>query len=227
MKTKLIMLGLVMAGTVGAQTTTNIYRVIPNVPNGQIPDGNPVGLMETFNVSGLTDSIFNIQVSLNISGGFNGNLYAYLAGPQGQLAVLLNRVGVTGGNAFGYSDAGLDITLDDASGGVNIHDYGTVFDYSLSGTTWTSDGRNVDPQAAGGVLYGTPATSGLNQFNGTDANGTWALFIADLAVGGGTPNLNSTALTIITVPEPQTWNLLGGGLIMFLLVSRHKRQFKI
>jgi hypothetical protein len=35
-------------------------------------------------------------------------------------------------------------------------------------------------------------------------NGTWTLFITDLAADGGSPTINSVILTIMTVPEPQT-----------------------
>jgi subtilisin-like proprotein convertase family protein len=216
MKTKIILLGLTLASVAGAQLTTNTYSVAPGSPLGNIPDGNPVGLVEQFNVSGLAGSVTNIQLGLNIGGGYNGDLYAYLAGPGGQLAILLNRVGVTGANVFGYSDAGMNITLDGLAAN-NIHDYGNS---SLNGTTWAADGRNVNPQAPGGVLYGTSTLDNLSVFQNTDPNGVWTLFIADLSAGGGTANLTSSVLTIIAVPEPQTWAMFGSGLAMLLALRR-------
>lgn len=39
-------------------------------------------------------------------------------------------------------------------------------------------------------------------FNGSVADGTWTLFFADLASGGGTSELNSWSLGITVVPEP-------------------------
>lgn len=119
-----------------------------------LPDGNPVGLMEQFNVSGVGSSVSNVQVTLDITGGFNGDLYAYLVSPQGQLVVLLNRPGVTSINPFDYGDAGMNITLDGIATN-NIHDYVSTLGYSLSGTTWAADGRNVNPLAAISILYGT------------------------------------------------------------------------
>ena len=56
-------------------------------------------------------------------------------------------------------------------------------------------------------------------------NGTWTLFIADLAAGGGSPTFNSAVLTIMTVPEPQTWVMFSGGLAVFCL-CRSWRGFK-
>jgi subtilisin-like proprotein convertase family protein len=218
MKTKMTILGLVVTNVLSAQViTTNSYSLNPNLG---ISDGNPVGLMEQFKVEGLSGQVTDIQVNLNITGGFNGDLYAYLVGPQGQLAVLLNRVGVTGSNPFGYSDAGMNITLDGLAVN-NIHDYGNG---SLNGTIWAADGRNVNPQVDGATLYEAPTTANLSLFQDTDANGQWTLFIADLSSGGGTTYLNNVMLTIMTVPEPQAWALLGGGLAAFGLCRKWCRR---
>jgi len=207
---------LVLTGR--SQSLTGSYT---NSTITTIPDGSPVGLMEQFTVSGTGGSVSNVQVTLDITGGFNGDLYTYLVDPQGQLVVLLNRPGVTGSNPFGYADTGMNITLDGLATS-NIHDYGSVPGYSLSGTTWAADGRNVNPQSAGSILYGAPTTSNLSLFQNTDANGVWTFFIADLGAGGGSASLNNVILTIMTVPEPQTLALalLGGGMVW--LVDRRK-----
>jgi len=218
MRTKLLSLSLGLLAVTGwSQSATVSFT---NNVVQPIPDGNPVGLMEQFNVSGADGSVSNVSVTLDITGGFNGDLYAYLVNPQGHLAVLLNRPGVTGSNPFGYGDAGMNIALDGLALN-NIHDYGSTPGYSLSGTTWAADGRNVNPQSAGSTLYGAPTTANLSLFENTDANGVWAFFIADLATGGGTANLNNVILTIMTVPEPQTFTLtlLGGGMV-WLIVRR-------
>ncbi len=53
-------------------------------------------------------------MNLNISGGYNGDLYAYLS-YGGALVPLLNRVGVGSGDAFGYATAGMNVTLSPAA----------------------------------------------------------------------------------------------------------------
>src|SRR5690348_10338464 len=72
--------------------------------NVAVPDGNLNGLALNNDLTGMDGTISSLTVSLDLSGGFNGDLYAYLAGPNGGFGVLLNRPGVTGGNAFGYDD---------------------------------------------------------------------------------------------------------------------------
>ena len=221
-KSLLLLFGL-LALNGWSQTLTSSFT---NSTVSAIPDGSPVGVMESFNVTGLSASITNVQVTLDITGGFNGDLYAYLVSPQGQFVVLLNRPGVTGSNPFGYADSGMNITLSGLAAN-NIHNYGATPGYSLSGTTWAADGRNVNPQSSGTVFDSTSPNAGLslyNGVNGADVNGTWTLFIADLSAGGGTPNLNSVILTIMTVPEPQTWLMLSGGLAVLGLLRRREKR---
>ncbi|HSY17967.1 MAG TPA: PEP-CTERM sorting domain-containing protein [Candidatus Acidoferrales bacterium] len=212
-------MALLFAGLAGAQTN---YTYSSGTLNTAIPDGNPVGISSSTTFSSLPGIITSIQVNLDITGGFNGDLYAYLAGPTGQFAVLLNRVGVTGvgaGNAFGYSDAGFNVTFDQS--GANIHNYQTSVNPGggqLTGT-WAPDGRNIDPASAPSLFDSASTSADLGQFVNIDPNGTWTLFLADMS-GGGQSTLNSWGLTIVTVPEPQTWAMLAGGAGMLLMFRR-------
>lgn len=225
MKMKLTVLGLLATATLTSAQSTNSYSFNPFTPvNVGIPDGNPVGLLEQFTVSGANGAIADVQVNLDITGGFNGDLYAYLVGPQGQIVILLNRPGVAGSNPYGYGDSGMNLTLDGLTAN-NIHDYGSTSGYSLSGTTWAADGRNVNPESPGDTLYITSTAANLSVFADGNANGVWTFFIADLSVGGGTAMLNNVGLSIMTVPEPQTWVMLGGGLAM-LCLCRSWRSFR-
>jgi subtilisin-like proprotein convertase family protein len=208
-----------------AQTLTNTFNF--TVTSSNVPDGNPVGLVNSGSISGVDGYITNLQVNLNITGGFNGDLYAYLAGPQGGFAVLLNRSGLTGLNPFGYANTGFSITLED--GNSNIHNYQTA-GYSVNGNgqvlgTWAPDGRNIDPQSSGSAFDSASTSAGLlNAFNNTIPNGSWTLFIADLSGGGGQSVLVSWGLTVVTVPEPQTWAMLAGGVGMLVLFRRRKNS---
>ena len=59
-------------------------------------DGICLTLALTSGLAGTGGIITKLTVSLNISGGYNGDLYAYLAGPNGGFAVHLNRAGIRG-----------------------------------------------------------------------------------------------------------------------------------
>src|SRR4030095_15432052 len=75
-----------------------------------IPDGGGAvnTLSRTISVTGLGNQLTDINVILNVSGGWNGDLHAYLRGPNGSIAILLNRVGRTSVNPDGYSTMGFN-----------------------------------------------------------------------------------------------------------------------
>jgi subtilisin-like proprotein convertase family protein len=220
-------MALLLAGLAKGQTN---YTYSSGTLNTAIPDGNIVGISETATLAGLSGSITGISVNLDITGGFNGDLYVYLVGPGGQMAVLLNRVGVTAagaGNAFGYGDAGFNLTFDQS--GANIHNYqsGGPGSYTLVGGqltgTWAPDGRAIDPQSAPGAFDAASTAANLGQFNSLNPNGSWTLFLADVS-GGGQSTLVNWGMTVVTVPEPQTWAMLAGGAGTLLMLRRRNRR---
>ncbi len=226
MKTKII-LGLLLVAAAGLRAqavTTNSTTLFTGTQ--LIPDNQPSGFSASQSVS-LGSTITDISVQLDITGGFNGDLYAYLAGPNGQFAVLLNRVGVSATSANGYGNTGLNITLATSGTQGDVHVYQTLSpSYNGGGQltgTWTADGRNVNPQAAGSVIGGTSATLGLNNLIGTNPDGVWTFFIADLSAGDQS-TLQSVILNIMTVPEPQTWAMFGGGLAVLWWLRRGRQK---
>jgi alpha-tubulin suppressor-like RCC1 family protein/subtilisin-like proprotein convertase family protein len=170
--------------------------IIETTVNQPIPDGDPSGLASTINLSGLTTPVGNLQVDLNISGTWNGDLYAYLTHGSG-FVVLLNRVGTTANNDLGYGDHGLNLVF--ANNAPDIHNYQTALAASsglplngpLSGT-WGPDGRAVSPLS---VTDTDSRTTSLSSFQGLDPNGQWTLFVADVN-GGDVHQLNSWSLEL-------------------------------
>ena len=76
--------------------------------SGVVPDGNSTGWSDTRNLSGIAqNSILDLNVTLQLSGGWNGDLYAYLTHGTG-FSVLLNRVGRTGSDEL-LLNLGLDL----------------------------------------------------------------------------------------------------------------------
>jgi subtilisin-like proprotein convertase family protein len=173
---------------------------------GALPDGNPVGFVSTItvNTGGDNNNINGVSVTLNLSGGYNGDLYGYLVNPNGNLAVLLNRVGTGSGGAiqtlFGYDGAGMNVNLSDAGmPGISllgdIHTYGGG-DLTGAATAWRPDNGTTDFAA----------------LHSGSAHGTWTLFLADLAPGNQS-TLVSWALDVSVVPEPATWALIIFGVL--------------
>jgi subtilisin-like proprotein convertase family protein len=182
--------------------------------NAAIPDNSIVGLTDAHTVSGLNSPITDLQVTLNISGGFNGDLYGYLRLNGSPLVVLVNRVGMTSGNPDGYANSGMLVTLS-ASAAYDIHSYQNYSPaYNGSGQvtgTWQADGRTSP--------LDTSRTS-LSAFNGLDPNGTWTLFFADLSAGDQS-TLVGWSLDITTVPEPVNVALgIFAGVFLLVLVVR-------
>jgi subtilisin-like proprotein convertase family protein len=223
MKKQIGILMVLLAALVVRADVTNL--TVTASPNTLIPDGNPVGLTSTVMVSGMVGPLTNLTVNLDITGGFNGNLYAYLLSPSGSMVVLLNRVGESSTNVFGYGNAGFNITLS-ATAASNIHFYQSG-SYSLSGGqltgNWQPDQRTISPGSVQTAFDAAGTGNNLDSYYTSDSNpnGVWTLFVADLA-NGAQSTLVSWGLTVVTVPEPQTWTLLGSGLVGFFFLARKR-----
>jgi subtilisin-like proprotein convertase family protein len=212
---------LLFAALIGRSQFTNSLTTTVNTA---VPDGTIFGITSYATNSGMIGGITNVQVALNITGGWNGDLYAYLLSPEGSIIYLLNRVGVSSADSFGYSNTGFSVTL--ADGYANIHGYQSG-SYSLNGNGqltgfWSPDRRIIDPQSNAADFDAAPTGLGFADLNGENPNGVWSLFVADLS-GNNQSTLVDWTLTVVTVPEPQTWVLLGGGLLTFATMLRRRK----
>ncbi|PYJ04944.1 MAG: PEP-CTERM sorting domain-containing protein [Verrucomicrobia bacterium] len=182
------------------------------VNGGVIPDGNPTGWSDTRTIGPISDHyITDVSVKLNISGGYNGDLYGYLS-HAGVLIPLVNRVGVTGtggGDAFGYANTGFDVTLSD-SGTFDIHFYGQHSrTFNGSGqllnapySAWQPDGRNIDPNSSPSTFDSASRASFASTYTGKDPNGSWTLFFADMSAGEQSTLVSWELDFTAAVPEP-------------------------
>jgi subtilisin-like proprotein convertase family protein len=207
-------------GRLDAQTTTENYSYTPNLP---IPDNSIVGVSDSHVLSSSIGSITSLRVSLDITGGFNGDFYAYLvhtdAASNTGFAILLNRPGRTALNSFGYADSGINVIFQDGAANGDIHSYPSPLVPPGSPLTglWQPDERNVNPSAA---LDTSPRTAFLSSFNGLAASGTWTLLVADLSpVGSGTFLSWGLEVTGMAVPEPASWVLATAGVALFIISS--------
>jgi subtilisin-like proprotein convertase family protein len=219
MKTSLLSGLLVLS--LGLPARAALYSYSWSGLNAAIPDGNVNGYQNSQSLSGIPNTVItDVNVTFNLSGGYNGDLYVYLSHGSG-LSVLLNRVGRSSGSSFGYGHAGFgpdssanSFRFDDAADS-DVHGYGngayTLYSSRLTGT-WQPDGRNISPLASGVTFDSAARDNLLSVFNGANPNGTWTLYVADLS-GGGQATLQGWGLEISAVPEPMHLALGGFGIL--------------
>lgn len=220
--------GLAMAcPRVPGQVATNFYTFNA----GQtLPQNSLTGITLSTDVTIAPNFaiISNLLVTVNISGGRNSYLYAYVTDPAGATAILLNRAGVTAQNRTGYTNAGVNVTFSDNATNGSIHFYQNVPGYqndlNRSGQitgVWQPDGENISPRSPARSFTGAQ-TAMLSSFRGTTANGKWTLFVAETGRGGATV-VNNWGLEIISVPEPSALGLnCVGGLALLILLRKRR-----
>ena len=151
-----------------------------------LPDNDSGGISSTISVLTPIEVVTDVNVSLVVTGTYNGDLHAVLT-HNGVQAVLLNRPGRRAAWNFGYDDDGLDIRLDDQAPNGDVHVYRLVLtgDHALPLTggipltgVWAPDGRPASPTD---VLDTDSRPNLLGIFNGINPNGDWTLQIADWA----------------------------------------------
>ncbi len=217
MKNKILLTGwMAMALAVSASAT---IVVSDNWSIGQvIADGNPAGMTVSQTFSGLsTGPIGDVTVRLNLSGGYNGDLYGYLvlqsADSSTMTAILLDRIGP---GAYGNSGSIINVTLSgNTAGGGSVY-LGDIGSVAATGDVTTGVGQNYTPDGN---------ATALSVFNSHNANGTWTLFLADLSAGSQS-TLVSWGLDINVVPEPATWAMIIFGSLVGVYASarRMRRQ---
>ena len=193
MKTNfIIVLVVVLAGTCRAQDISYGSGAL----GATIPEGNPTGISFSPTISSAPagSTVSDVTVGLNISGGYNGDLVAYLQAPNGITVPLIDLPGPA---PFGAPGAGFNVVLSDGS-------YPSIQTATeTSGTVFGS---------GSGSLYN--AAGSLSTLHGSAVNGTWTLLFANLGSGGGSPTLNSFSLDILAVPEPANVALAIFGVVM-------------
>jgi len=113
MKTCLILLLLLVVGLTRAHAqpitfTTNWTSGFVN--GGVVPDNDSSGWVDSAVINGTSGGPIDlVEVTLNLTGGYNGDIYAYLL-HDGVMSILFNRVGTPGNSGYGYLDTGFDVT---------------------------------------------------------------------------------------------------------------------
>ena len=224
---------LLALGTAHAALVTEVYG--PSVVNLDIPDNQPVLTSFLESISGSTiTQLTEVTISFDLRGtsagaGFASDIFASLikspvgVAPTGgdPSAILLNGVGISGGDPVGFSYDGWNVTLSDTAAS-DIH-LEAVLSGVLTGT-YQPDGRT------GATDTLRPAL--LSAFIGGTGNGDWRFNVGDLA-DGGTMKLVNWTLTLTgdnslaAVPEASTWAaVLGLAAVTGASWWRARRQAK-
>lgn len=214
MKNKILLTGLLLLGLTGVASATIVVVNTDWAVGQTIADNSSAGMTVSQTFTGLDANINEVSVRLNVSGGYNGDLYGYLT-YNGQTVVLLNRVAGSTGGTYGSAASGFgtgtfgtgnSITLSDAGGDGAIH--------TISGSPVAVG--NYTPDSNGGTFSAA--------FNGMNPNGTWTLFLADLSAGSQS-TLVSWGLNISVVPEPATWAMIiFGSVVVGCSLARRLRR---
>jgi len=173
-----------------------------------IPDNDIIGVADSRWVSTSITEITSIEVAIHLTGGWNGDLYAYLS-HAGGFSILLNRPGRSQGLPDGSPSSGMSVIFSDATT-LDIHT--AIPGSGMVTGLYQPDGRNIDPTNS---LDTTPRSAFLGSFAGLDPNGQWTLYLADTSPGS-IANFQSWSLTLTGVPEPSSCLLIGCSAWFFL-----------
>lgn len=209
LKKSLLMFGVVLSTAHAATTISYLQSWTGSVP---IPDNGATGVTKTFTFTTGMAPVYDVNLLLEVEGGWNGDLYAYLY-HNGKISIILNRAGKTLANPFGAGSTGFLLGFDDQAT-TDVHT--SLAASGIATGIFQVDGRLVDPD---NVLDTDPRSNLLSIFNGENADGDWTLFIADVS-SGETGTLKSVTLEILVVPEPSTALFFLGSFTLMLWRKR-------
>jgi subtilisin-like proprotein convertase family protein len=142
----------------------------------------------TIDVSGVTGTVTHVVVGLaNVSHTFPDDIDMLLVGPTGQAVMLMSDAGSSG------DLSGANITFNDCAPRVLPNGL-QIGPGRFRPTNYSTPGApDALPAPAPAEPYGT----GLSNFNGLVANGTWSLFVND-DTGGDLGSISAWNITIFT-----------------------------
>ena len=173
-----------------------------------IPDNNGSGLAFDLNFNDPNAVVItDLNVTFTISGGFNGDLFAYLAHGD-SFTVLLNRLGRSDSNPDGSATSGFS---------TSSFTIGTPYSpdvHLASGNTgqlltgnYAPDGRDLPPSSSGLAFDGATRNATFTTLLGDNPNGSWTLFFADVSPGSS-GTISAVTVGVGAIPEPATVVLL-------------------
>ncbi|MDQ1416677.1 MAG: large repetitive protein [Acidimicrobiaceae bacterium] len=180
------------AAPASATTFSNPASIALNDPNTQSTGFNNAKATpypSTISVSGLTGTVNHLTVSLNnVTYQYSQDLDVLLVGPGGQKFILVANSGPSG---TGHEATNATLVLSD-SGTLPAQTTPWAPNATTTFKPVNFGGFNETwPSPAPGAPYGDPGTTGTgatlgSEFDGTNPNGTWSLYVITTAAGDGT-----------------------------------------
>jgi subtilisin-like proprotein convertase family protein len=180
------------AAPASATTFSNPASIALNDPNTQSTGFNNAKATpypSTISVSGLTGTVNHLTVSLNnVTYQYSQDLDVLLVGPGGQKFILVANSGPSG---TGHEATNATLVLSD-SGTLPVQSTPWAPNATTTFKPVNFGGFNETwPSPAPGAPYGDPGTTGTgatlgSEFDGTNPNGTWSLYVITTAAGDGT-----------------------------------------
>lgn len=169
-----------------------MFEAVTDAPNLAIPDGNTTGVSTTISIT--EDVIItDLNIGLNVSHTWVGDLTFTITSPLGTSVVIYDRPGVPA-SQFGCGNDTIDVVLDDE---------GTAAVEGVCGT---------NPAISGVLIPNNP----LSAFDGESTAGTWTITAVDLVEPDpGTLNSWTLEYTYNVISEPLTVSLNADGNITF------------
>jgi subtilisin-like proprotein convertase family protein len=140
-----------------------------NSPNAAIPDSNPAGLTDSFNIASA-DVIAGLTVSIQATHTWVGDLQFTLTHDDTATSALIYDQPGNPASTFGCSGDDIDTDLADANGS-SVENACAAAVPTISGAL-------------------APSPDALSAFDGESLGGDWSLFVVDNA-GGDTGTLNT------------------------------------
>lgn len=156
--------------TVGSAAIT--YAGVPV----SIPDANPTGVSSTATVANMSGPISSVQVRVNATHTWVGDIIIRLTSPNATTITLLDRPGYSG-SGFGCSNDNIDVTFQDGA----------------------ADPETICAGSGNWPVVTAAPVNPLSGLNGQAGNGNWTLTISDSA-GGDTGQLVSWELILTPAP---------------------------
>jgi uncharacterized repeat protein (TIGR01451 family) len=166
----------ITAGPTSSASLTNSYDL---APAADFSVGVPAAVEIPVSINGTFSTVTDVNVSVDASHTWIGDVSLTLSSPSGTTITLVNRPGTLVGGGFGCANDDMIVSLDD--------------DHAASYAALDLM-CNATPPAVEGEFK--PFES-LSIFNGEDANGTWILTFSD-AVGGDDGVVNAVSLELST-----------------------------